>query len=122
MPLLNTPIEKLENKLNDSIQLNDFAINEGLIFFATLIVNCKGEDLDYRIINYKNDTFCSKLIECLKLNTQWTPGFYRGKPVDVACTLKFQVVNSKIKISYDRQPNGNENLNRLKRKGRLTKD
>jgi hypothetical protein len=97
-PILNTPLEVLESKINSLIPQDGVSLVEGDAFFVMFVVDCKGRTVNYTTQRVKDDAFARKVIECLRLSTQWTPGFQRGKPVDVGFTLAFKLVAGKIRM------------------------
>jgi len=108
MPTLKTPVDELENKLNNEILLKEYNVNEGQALYITFIVNCKGEDFDYKILRFENELFANKFTECLKNFSDWTPGYQKEGPVDVQVNIKFEIKDNKIRLIYDDQKNKKE--------------
>ena len=97
MPTLKTPVEELESKLNNEIKLKDYNLNEGQIFYLTLIINCKGEGFNYKVQKYENELFNQRFVECIKNYANWNPAYQNGSPVDIGYTMKFEALNNRIK-------------------------
>ncbi len=97
MPTLKTSVENLESKLNNEIQLKVYNLNEGQIFYVTLIINCKGEGFNYKVQKYENELFDQKFVECIKNYIDWNPAYQKGSPVDIGYSMKFVVLNNRIK-------------------------
>lgn len=108
MPTLKTSMEELENKINSSILLKEYKINEGQILTVRFIINCIGEVCNYRVQKYENELFNQKIIDCLKNCTDWAPGYQAGKPINSWYKLKFEVLNNKIMIEFDKKFNEKE--------------
>jgi|GEM_PF-2863651 len=108
MPTLKTPVDELESKLNNEISLKEYNVNEGQALYVTFIVNCKGEDFDYKILRFENELFANKFTECLKNFSDWTPGYQKEGPVDVQVNIKFEIKDNKIRLIYDDQKNKKE--------------
>jgi hypothetical protein len=110
---LMTDIE-LETKLNNSIDVAAFNINEAAYFYVIYLINCKGEDFNYTLyINTKTtntlDTiseFSKKLRDNIQSLQSWTPGIYKDvkngktfdRPVDFQGSYALRVDNNRLHI------------------------
>jgi hypothetical protein len=67
IPKMDKTIDSLEAIINSAITINKLNIKNKKIF-VTFTINCKGEDFDYEVRNYKNKEFNKTLIGILKDN------------------------------------------------------
>ena len=118
MPTLTISVENLENKINNEIQLKDNNLNEVQIFYVTLIINCKGEGFNYKVQKYENELFNQKFVECIKNIAEWNPAYQGGSPVDIGYSMKFEVLNNKIKYIINK-PLTEKERKKLKRTKKL---
>jgi len=99
MPKANISEIELENLLNSLIDLSNYKQFNGMIVYVNFIINCKGEDFDYKIIESTiNKELEQKLILTIQSNVKWTPAKQRKKYVDVNKTIKIQIDSGKFNI------------------------
>jgi hypothetical protein len=91
-PKMNMSFQDLEKIINNEIWTTDYQINGYPIIHLSFIINCKGEHFDYKVLDYKNQDFNKRLIDCIMNNIAWTPARHRGIPVDFSFmfTIKLQ--------------------------------
>jgi hypothetical protein len=115
MPKPNLLKKQLEPILNSSINLAKYGLAEGTKIYLGFIVNCKGEDFDYKVLRPVNDAFEEKLISVIQSNLEFKNGSQRGHAVDVALTYQIVVKNGSLNI-LDEQEIQNNNQNKRKRR------
>jgi hypothetical protein len=100
MPSCNISAEELELMLNRDVPLKKYTLENGKGFSVRLILNCKGEGFNYKVLNSDNEIFNKVIIDCISNNTKWSPAYIlRNKkmiPVDFGITLGFKIQNEKI--------------------------
>ncbi len=100
MPSSNISAEELELMLNRDVPLKNYNLENGKKFSVRLILNCKGEGFDYKVVNSDNEIFNKAVIDCISNNTKWSPAFRQIKdkmiPVDFSLVLEFKNQNGEI--------------------------
>ena len=100
MPSCNTSAEELELMLNRDARLERYTLEIGKVFSVRLILNCKGDGFDYKVLNSDNEIFNKSIIDCISNNTKWSPAFIQRKdkmiPVDFSLVLEFKNQNGEI--------------------------
>lgn len=115
MPEPNLLKRQLEPILNSSINLDKYDLAEGTKIYLGFIVNCRGEDFNYRVLRPVDDAFEEKLISVIQSNLEFKNGSQRGHPVDVAFTYQIIVENGLLNILDEEEI---QNKNQKKRKRR----
>jgi len=104
LPTCNITAEELEFILNQNIQVKDYNIENDKIIKLSLTINCSGEDFGFKVLNFENELFNKKFIDCIQNNTNWTPAYFisrKGqreykKAVDFSLVLTFKILNGHI--------------------------
>jgi hypothetical protein len=100
MPSCNISAEELELMLNRDVPLKKYTLENGKGFSVRLILNCKGEGFNYKVLNTDNEIFNKAIIDCISNNTKWSPAFIQRKdkmiPVDFSLVLEFKNQNGEI--------------------------
>ena len=117
MPEPNLLKSELEPILNSSINLTKYNLVEGTNIYLGFIVNCKGEDFDYKILRPVNDAFERNLISVTKSNLTFKNGSQIGRPVDVSLTYHIIVENGMLNILDDDEIKKRNHKKRKKRRG-----
>lgn len=103
MPTLNISIEQLEDILSNSIDLNQYARPDGNVIYINFIINCKGEDFDYKVLRPVDKGLEKQLLSILKTSTTWTPAKQRNKPVDFSKTFEIRLEGNKFNILDEKE-------------------
>jgi hypothetical protein len=96
-PKMDKSIEELEIIVNRELNLALFKLEEKDLA-CSFIINCKGEDFDYKIFKSNNDGFNKVLVECLMRNINCTPAEQGGKKVDFKFVFNIRIDKNKINI------------------------
>jgi len=97
-PLPNISFSQLEDIINSSIDLKNEHINEGDIIRIFFIINCKGEDFNYRTLQPADSTLKDKLFKTIHSNIKWTAGKQAGRKIDFQQQILLSIVNGKVVI------------------------
>jgi hypothetical protein len=97
-PEMNIGIHDLENIINQDIKLADYHINQDKIIYLSLIINCKGEQFNYKVSNSDNQVFNKALTDCVNKTIFWIPGKHNGKTVDFSYTFTIKLQSNIITI------------------------
>jgi len=100
MPEPNITMSQLSSVLNESIVLNKYQVSNGDSIYVNFIINCKGEDFNYKVIRpVKIDKdFEQELLSILKNTVIWRPAIQNGKAVDFSKTITILIENNKFHI------------------------
>jgi hypothetical protein len=66
MPSSNLTFGQLENIINETIDLTNYNLSEGDTFIISFIINCNGEDTDFKIYHLENEDLKGRLIKIFK--------------------------------------------------------
>jgi hypothetical protein len=110
-PKLNYKLIELEQLLNSNIKIDNYKLNDHItkdkaktkskcLLFN---INCKGEMYNFKAINIKDSLFVDNLIDFVKKNCTWQPGFQNGEVIDFSFSLCFDINNGMIKIINNHQ-------------------
>ena len=120
-PEMNISIHDLENIINKDIKLADYHINQDKIIYLSLIINCKGEQFNFKVSNSDNQIFNKALTDCVNENISWIPGKHNGKTVDFSYTFKIKlqsdiiiILDSKEKKKLEKKRLRNNKINATK--------
>ena len=120
-PEMNISMSDLENIINQDIKLADYHMNQDKIIYLSLIINCKGEQLNFKVSNSDNQVFNKALTDCVNKNISWIPGKHNGKTVDFSYTFtiklqsdKMTILNSKEKKILEKKRLRNDKKNATK--------
>jgi hypothetical protein len=98
MPKLNISIDQLEDILNNSIDLNKYSRPDGNVIYVNFIINCKGEDFDYKIIRPVDKGLEKQLLSILETSMIWTPAKQRNKPVDFSKSFEIRLDGNRFNV------------------------
>ncbi|MBU1369584.1 MAG: hypothetical protein KJ578_04140 [Bacteroidetes bacterium] len=98
MPTPNITSKQLEIILNSSIDLNEYPDDLKKPIYITFIINCKGEDFNYKFHTQIDQKLQVKLNNILKSNLNWTPAYHNGEPVDISKNIKIEIVNNQFQV------------------------
>ena len=108
-PKIDKSFNELEMIINREINLNAYNLSEK-DFAISFIINCKGEDFDYKVLKSNDDDFNKVLTECFMRNIYCTPAEHGGKKVDFSFVLSIRIDQNRINILDDKE------MKKLKRK------
>ena len=97
-PEMNISINDLENVINQNIKLADYHMDQDKIIYLSLIINCKGEQFNFKVSNSDNQIFNKALTDCVNKNISWIPGKHNGNTVDFSYTFSIKLQSDKITI------------------------
>src|SRR4030042_6780161 len=97
-PEMNISYHDLENIINQDIKLADYHINQDKIIYLSLLINCKGEQFNFKVSNSDNQIFNNALTDCVNKNISWIPGKHNGKTVDFSYTFTIKLQSNIITI------------------------
>ncbi len=105
MPKPNISMTQVESILNKSIDLSNYAKPVDNIIYLNFIINCKGEDCEYKILNIKpiDRELENQLISIIKSNLDWTPAMQKGEKVDIQMPMKISIENNCFNIIEDKE-------------------
>jgi hypothetical protein len=103
MPEANLTDDELADLLNTSIDLVNYRLESIEAVYYGVTVNCKGQAFDYEIMRPIEPDLDSKVLQTLKSNLTWTPGIFRGNPVDVRLTKRIYIVESQFQMLTDKE-------------------
>ena len=92
-------MNELEQIINNSINISAYEPSIKDPIFIQFIVNCKGEDVEYKSVRTINSDLESDLINLIRSELSWTAGQQRGITVDVIKYLIIRVEKGRLKIS-----------------------
>lgn len=102
IPECNVSIDDLEIKINNTFNPRDYDIPNDLKFYIHFIINCKGEDFEYRVYNLENETFNKQLIDLIQGETKWSSLTSNNRPIDIGYSYtiivekeEFNLLNTK---------------------------
>ncbi|MCD4696756.1 MAG: hypothetical protein K8S16_11005 [Bacteroidales bacterium] len=108
MPSSNITFGQLEKMISESIDLMNYNLSEGDTFYISFLINCKGEDFNYKISNLENEDLKRSLKKIFKENLDWDQPIHHyktaqgkevEKPVDFKKNLKLIIENNQIYIT-----------------------
>jgi hypothetical protein len=100
-PLPSISYSQLEEIFNSSIDIKNEHINDGDIIRIIFIINCKGEDFNYRSLQRVDTTLMDNLFKLIHSNMKWTPGRQGGRKIDFQQTIPISIENGKFRILSD---------------------
>lgn len=100
LPESSIPMSQVCAVLNKSIDLNRYQIPNGYNIYVNFIINCEGEDINYRVIKPEqiDANFERELLTTLQNTLIWSPAMQQGKEVDFSKTINIVVKNNKFHI------------------------
>jgi hypothetical protein len=108
-PLPNISFSQLEEIINNSVDIKNEHINNGDIIRIFFIINCKGEDFNYRTLQPADSTLKDKLFKTIHSNMKWTAGKQAGRKIDFQQQILLSIVNGKFVILNDNDKKGKKN-------------
>jgi hypothetical protein len=99
-PIPSISYNHLVTILNNTINLKDFNTLEGSIYI-NFIINCKGEDFDYKTLKSMDDKLMEELFKTIKSNLTWTPAQHNKKTVDFSETLIIKIEDGRFAKIFD---------------------
>lgn len=97
-PEPSVSIAQLEEFLNSSIDLSEYAVEDGVVFYINFIVNCHGEHFDYKVLKPVDEKLESEILSVLQSHVTWSPGKQRDKEVDVLKIMQIRVEKGSLQI------------------------
>lgn len=97
-PKSNFSIDQLEEILNNSIDINNYSRPDGNVIYVSFIINCKGEDFDYKVLRSIDKELEKQLLPVLQSNMTWTPAKFRNKEVDCGKTIEIRIEGDRFNI------------------------
>lgn len=86
--------------LNKAIDLSDYNAPKEKIYI-NFIINCHGEDFNYKTLKPIDNNLMDDLIKTIKTNLTWSPGKHNKQNVDFSKTLTIIIENGKFKDISD---------------------
>jgi hypothetical protein len=108
-PPPNISFGQLEDIPNSSIDVKNEHINEGAIIRIFFIINCKGEDFNYRTLQPADSTIKDKLFKTIHSNMKWTAGEQAGRKIDFQQQILLNIVNGKFLVLNDNDNKAKKN-------------
>jgi hypothetical protein len=105
-PISNISFSQLEEILNNSIDIKYEQINDGDIIRIIFIINCEGEDFNYRTLQPVDSTLKNKLFKTIHSNMKWTAGRQAGRKIVFRQQILIGIVNGKFVILNDNDKKG----------------
>jgi len=105
-PVPHISFSQLEEILNNSINIKSEHIIEGDIIRIVFIINCEGEDFNYRTFQPVDSTIKAMLFKTIHSNMKWTAGRQGGKDIDCQQQIHLGIVNGKIVVLNDNDKTG----------------
>lgn len=99
-PKMDKSIDELEVIVNKEIDLNKYDLKVKEIY-VSFIINCKGEDINYKVLKCDNRDFNKILTDCLMNNLNWIPAEQNSKKVDFSYVFGLRIENGRINILDD---------------------
>lgn len=87
MPQSNISFSELELILNSSVDITKFPHPDGNVVYVGFIINCYGEDFDYKVLKPIDKELETQLLSLIQSNMTWTPAKQRNRPVDFNKTI-----------------------------------
>ena len=100
MPVPNIQFEQLEGILDNSINLNSFVRPAENMIYVSFIINCKGEDFNYKVVQPTDidSNLRGILISTIQSNLNWTSAVHNGKAVDIQYQITIKSEGNKFNI------------------------
>jgi hypothetical protein len=98
LPSPSISLSQLEEVLNSSIDLKNKHINDGDIIKIIFIINCKGEDFNYKTLQPIDSTLKDQLFQIIHSNVKWIPGQQAHRRIDFWQTLSIIIESGKFRI------------------------
>lgn len=108
-PLPNISFNQLEEIINNSIDVKNENLSDGDIIRIFFIINCKGEDFNYRTLQPADSSLKDKLFNIIHSNMKWTAGKQAGREIDFQQQIPLSVANGKFVIMNDKDKKGKKN-------------
>jgi len=99
-PTSSVPYDQLVLILNKTIDLSDYNAPEENIYI-NFIINCKGEDFDYKSLKPIDNRLVEAIVKTLRSNLTWTPAKHNKQNVDFGQTLTIKIENGKFRELSD---------------------
>jgi len=103
LPTSNITYNQLEELLENSIDLNEYHLNDGDMIHISFIINCKGEDFDYQVSQYINITLQEKIIQIIQESMDWTPAKQRNREVDFKKIISIRIDNNQFNVLDEKE-------------------
>jgi hypothetical protein len=103
LPRPSISYDQLALVLNSSINLNDYNPPKENIIYISFIINCKGEDFNYKTLKPIDNNLTDILFKTIKSNLTWIPAKQNKQEVDIQKTLIIRIENGKFHISDSNQ-------------------
>jgi len=105
LPEPSISLSQLSSVLNTSIDLNKYQVPNGFSIYVNFIINCKGEDFNYRVIKPEqiDENLERELLTTIQNTLTWSPAMQRGKGVDFSKTINILVENNQLNIIENSQ-------------------
>jgi hypothetical protein len=103
LPKPSISYDQLALILNNSINLNDYNPLQENIIYISFIINCKGQDFDYKTLKPIDNNLTDILFKSIKSNLTWTPAKQNKQEVDIQKTLILKIENGKFLVSDNNQ-------------------
>ena len=103
LPMPSISYDQLALILNNSINLNDYNPPQEDLIYISFIINCKGEDFDYKTFKPIDNNLTNILFKTIKSNLTWTPARQNKQEVDFQKMLILSIENGKFHISDSNQ-------------------
>lgn len=103
MPTSNISIEQLENILNNSINLSEYPQPDRNVIYLNFIINCNGEDFDYKVLRPIDKGLKNKLLPIIESNMTWTPAKQLNIQVDFSKTFEIRLDGNRFNILDEKE-------------------
>lgn len=105
LPESSISMSQVASVLNTSIDLNKYQVPNGYSIYVNFIINCEGEDFNYRVIKPEqlDENLELELLTTLQNTLTWSAAKQRGKGVDFSKTINILVENNEFRIVENSQ-------------------
>lgn len=112
MPESSISMSQVSSILNTSIDLNKYQVPNKLNIYVNFIINCHGDDFNYKVIKpeHIDKDLENELLSTLENAMKWTPAMQRGKGVDFSKTINVLIDNKKFYIIENSKGNDFSNV------------
>jgi hypothetical protein len=86
--------------LNKTIDLSNYDAPKENIYI-NFIINCKGEDFDYKSLKSIDNRLMEVIVKTLRSNLTWIPAKHNNQNVDFGQTLTIKIENGKFRELSD---------------------
>ena len=98
MPQLKQSYQEVEQKVNESLNLTKKQKRLKTSVLIEFVINCEGEDVDYRVLRSEIPELNKQLVDMVSQNSDWEVGKQRSEPVDCHMALALQFREGQVPV------------------------